>query len=116
MSLREEDEGYVLEIVDLVNEDVAADGVVEVGILTRGIIPTFIYCLRQPSRSQVLSSVHHIHRQHPPSLEHRKGHRHATIHHHDDGSHPNRALQILHLFNANSCLYPIRAAILHTSH
>jgi hypothetical protein len=51
MSLREEDEGYVLEIVDLVDEDVAADGVVEVGILTRGIIPTFIYCLRQPSRS-----------------------------------------------------------------
>jgi hypothetical protein len=29
MSLREEDEGYVLEIVDLVDEDVAADGVIE---------------------------------------------------------------------------------------
>jgi hypothetical protein len=51
MSLREEDEGYVLEIMDLVDEDVAADGVVEVGILTRGIIPAFIYHLRQPSRS-----------------------------------------------------------------
>jgi hypothetical protein len=51
MSLREEDEGYVLEIVDLVDEDVAADGVIEVGILPRGIIPAFIYHLRQSSLS-----------------------------------------------------------------
>jgi hypothetical protein len=53
MSLRKEDEGYVLEMVGLVDGDgdVEADGVVEVEILTRGIVPTFIYCLRQPSRS-----------------------------------------------------------------
>jgi hypothetical protein len=51
MSLREEDEGYVLEMVGLVDEDVAADGVIEVGILPRGIIPAFIYHLRQSSLS-----------------------------------------------------------------
>jgi hypothetical protein len=41
-----------LGMVNLVDEGVAADGVVvvEVGTLTIGIIPAFIYyCLRQPS-------------------------------------------------------------------
>jgi hypothetical protein len=42
----------MLEMVDLVDEDVeAGGGVFEVEILIRGIIPAFIYHLRQPSRS-----------------------------------------------------------------